>query len=58
MKPIFLVGYMGSGKSSVGKELAEMMHLLVMQMNHYKEDLQDLKLDSMLMFVQLKNSIN
>ena len=37
MKPIFLIGYMGSGKSSVGKDLAEIMRLSFIDTDNYIE---------------------
>jgi len=37
MKRIFLIGYMGAGKTTVGKELAERMKLSFIDLDHYIE---------------------
>lgn len=37
MKRIFLIGYMGAGKTTVGKELAKQMSLSFVDLDHYIE---------------------
>src|SRR5690625_3582634 len=35
MKPIFLIGFMGSGKSTVGKAISERYHLSFVDLDEY-----------------------
>lgn len=35
---IFLIGYMGSGKTSIGKRIAEKLHFQFIDMDHYIEN--------------------
>jgi shikimate kinase len=37
MKRIYLIGYMGAGKTTVGKELARIMNLSFIDLDHYIE---------------------
>lgn len=37
MKPIFLIGYMGSGKTTVGQNIARIMHLEFIDLDEYIE---------------------
>lgn len=37
MRPIFLIGYMGSGKTTLGKALAKEMHKDFIDLDHYIE---------------------
>ncbi|MBQ5619368.1 MAG: shikimate kinase, partial [Alistipes sp.] len=38
MKPLFLVGYMGSGKSTIGRKLARALHLEFVDTDHRIEE--------------------
>ncbi|MCR8847121.1 shikimate kinase [Rossellomorea sp. SC111] len=38
MKPIFLIGFMGVGKTTIGKRLGEVLNLPVIDMDHYIEN--------------------
>ena len=37
MKPIFLIGYMGSGKSTMGRSLSALLNLDLIDLDHYIE---------------------
>ncbi|MGG4168656.1 shikimate kinase [Rossellomorea vietnamensis] len=38
MKPIFFIGFMGVGKTTIGKRLGDVLNLPVIDMDHYIED--------------------
>ncbi|PFA62364.1 shikimate kinase [Bacillus sp. AFS015802] len=38
MEPIFLVGFMGVGKTTIGKHLGEVLNLPVIDLDHFIED--------------------
>jgi len=44
MYPLFLIGFMGSGKSTVGKELSEKLHLSFVDTDTYIENKQGMEI--------------
>ena len=44
MTPIFLIGYMGCGKTTLGEELARQMGLRYIDLDDYIEDRQGMKI--------------
>lgn len=41
MRPVFLIGYMGCGKTTLGEELARQMHLRFIDLDEFIEEKQD-----------------
>ena len=47
MKKIILVGYMGSGKTTIGKELSAVLQLPFIDLDHYIEEKEQLSINEL-----------